>query len=90
MGDLVLTCTGNLSRNRTVGVELGRGKKLQDIIAATNSVAEGVKTTGATVALAKMRGIEMPITEQIDCVLKDQISPMNAIRQLMDRSLKTE
>jgi glycerol-3-phosphate dehydrogenase (NAD(P)+) len=90
MGDLVLTCTGSLSRNKAVGIELGKGKKLQDIIAAKNSVAEGIKTTGATVALAKMRNIEMPITEQIDRVLKNQISPMNAIRQLMDRSLKTE
>jgi glycerol-3-phosphate dehydrogenase (NAD(P)+) len=90
MGDLVLTCTGNLSRNRAVGAELGRGKKLRDIIAATNSVAEGVTTTGATVALANMRSIEMPITEQIDRVLKDQISPVDAIRQLMERSLKTE
>jgi glycerol-3-phosphate dehydrogenase (NAD(P)+) len=90
MGDLVLTCTGNLSRNRAVGAELGKGKKLRDIIAATNSVAEGVTTTGATVALANMRSIEMPITEQIDRVLKDQISPVDAIRQLMERSLKTE
>jgi glycerol-3-phosphate dehydrogenase (NAD(P)+) len=90
MGDLVLTCTGNLSRNRTVGIELGRGRRLADIIGPMHMVAEGVKTTGATVALARLRGIEMPITWQVYRILEGKISPRDAIRELMERSLKTE
>jgi len=90
MGDLVLTCTGDLSRNRSVGIELGRGRSLQDIVASTHEIAEGIKTTGATVALARMRGVEMPITRQVYRILEGQISPRDAIRELMERSLKTE
>jgi glycerol-3-phosphate dehydrogenase (NAD(P)+) len=90
MGDLVLTCTGDLSRNRTVGFELGKGRNLPDIIASMHAVAEGVKTTGATVALARRRGIEMPITQQVHRILQGLVSPPNAIRELMDRSLKNE
>jgi glycerol-3-phosphate dehydrogenase (NAD(P)+) len=90
MGDLVLTCTGDLSRNRTVGVELGKGRKLPDIIGAMRMVAEGVKTTRATVALAARHGIEMPITQQVNRVLEGEISPRAAIRELMERTLKEE
>ncbi len=90
MGDLVLTCTGNLSRNRTVGVELGKGRKLAEIIGSMRMVAEGVKTTTATVALARKLQVEMPITQQVHRILEGEISPREAIRQLMERSLKEE
>lgn len=90
LGDLVLTCTGSLSRNRSVGVELGRGRRLADIIRSTNSVAEGIKTTGATVALAATRHVEMPITLQVHRILRYRLSPRRAIRELMERSLKNE
>jgi glycerol-3-phosphate dehydrogenase (NAD(P)+) len=90
MGDLVLTCTGDLSRNRTVGIELGRGRKLAEIIGSMRMVAEGVKTTGATVALAAERHVEMPITHQIHRVLEGEVSPPEAIRELMERTLKDE
>ncbi len=90
MGDLVLTCTGDLSRNRSVGIELGKGKRLSDIIGPMRMVAEGVKATGATVALAGLHGIEMPITVQVYRILEGKISPKDAIRELMERSLKTE
>ena len=90
MGDLVLTCTGALSRNRGVGVELGRGRKLDDIVASTRMVAEGVSTTSATRTLARRLGIEMPITEQMHAVLYEGRSPRDAIRELMERRLKGE
>jgi len=90
MGDLVLTCTGELSRNRTVGVELGKGRKLPDIIGSMRMVAEGVKTTTATVALAAKYGVEMPITQQMNRVLEGETSPREAIRELMERTLKEE
>jgi glycerol-3-phosphate dehydrogenase (NAD(P)+) len=90
MGDLVLTCTGNLSRNRSVGIELGKGRSLPDIIGSMRMVAEGVKTTGATVALAKIHGVEMPITQQVHRIIEGKISPRDAIRELMERTLKTE
>ena len=90
MGDLVLTCTGDLSRNRRVGGELGRGRALSDIIGSMRMVAEGVKTTEATVALAERFGIEMPITNQVHHILQGLISPRDAIWELMGRRLKTE
>ena len=90
MGDLVLTCTGGLSRNRMVGVELGKGRKLADILQSMNQVAEGVLTTQAVVALAQKQRIEMPITMQVHRVLQGLVSPKEAIRELMDRSLKNE
>lgn len=90
MGDLVLTCTGGLSRNRTVGVELGKGRKLQDIIGAMRMVAEGVGTTAATMELARKLRVEMPITEQMYAVLYEGRSPKDAIRELMERRLKDE
>lgn len=91
MGDLVLTCTGGLSRNRTVGVELGRGRKLRDIIAGMHGmVAEGVLTTDAALGLAEQHGIEMPITQQIYAVLHEEKSPQDAIRELMSRPGREE
>jgi glycerol-3-phosphate dehydrogenase (NAD(P)+) len=90
LGDLVLTCTGSLSRNRTVGIELGRGKNLQDIIGSMNTIAEGVKTTGATLELSRSYGVEMPITTQVSRILRNEISPQKAIIELMERSLKDE
>lgn len=91
LGDLVLTCTGGLSRNRSVGVELGRGRKLPEIIAAMHGmVAEGVFTTHAAVELARTRGVEMPITAHMDAVLHRGKSPQDAIHDLMTRSAKSE
>jgi glycerol-3-phosphate dehydrogenase (NAD(P)+) len=90
LGDLVLTCTGALSRNRQVGIELGRGRKLDDIIGSMRMVAEGVQTTYAAVDLAHGCGIEMPITEQVNAILRGRRSPREAIRELMERSLKSE
>jgi glycerol-3-phosphate dehydrogenase (NAD(P)+) len=91
LGDLVLTCTGGLSRNRTVGVELGRGRNLNDIIAGMHGmVAEGVLTTNAAVGLAKKTGVEMPITEQMHAILQQGKSPQHAIRDLMARPSTSE
>lgn len=91
IGDLVLTCTGGLSRNRTVGVELGRGRRLDDIIAGLHGkVAEGVRTTTAALGLARRYGVEMPITEQMASVLHENKSPRDAIRELMSRPGRTE
>jgi len=91
LGDLVLTCTGGLSRNRSVGVELGRGKKLPEIIAGMHGmVAEGVFTTIAAVGLAHARGIEMPITEQMHAILHKGKSPKEALQELMMRTGKSE
>jgi glycerol-3-phosphate dehydrogenase (NAD(P)+) len=91
MGDLVLTCTGGLSRNRTVGVELGKGRKLDDIIAGMHGmVAEGVLTTNAAVGLGKKYGVELPISEQMHAILHAGKPPKEAIRELMTRPGKGE
>ncbi len=90
LGDLVLTCTGDLSRNRRVGVELGKGRSLALILASTNMVAEGVETTFAAVDLAARLGVEMPITAQMKLVLHEGKAPKEAIRYLMERSLRSE
>jgi glycerol-3-phosphate dehydrogenase (NAD(P)+) len=90
LGDLVLTCTGELSRNRTVGVELARGRKLEEIVRSMKMVAEGIKTTNAAVALAQRHGVEMPIAEQMYQMLHSGKAPRDAIRELMERSLKVE
>lgn len=91
LGDLVLTCTGGLSRNRSVGVALGRGRKLPEIIADMHGmVAEGVFTTHAAVELARSRNVEMPITAQMDAILNRGKSPKDAIHDLMTRSAKSE
>jgi glycerol-3-phosphate dehydrogenase (NAD(P)+) len=91
LGDLVLTCTGGLSRNRSVGAELGRGKKLPEIIAGMHGmVAEGVFTTTAAVGLAHVRKVEMPITEQMHAILHEGKSPKEALQELMIRTGKSE
>jgi len=91
LGDLVLTCTGDLSRNRSVGVELGKGRKLPDIIAGMHgAVAEGVFTTKAAVGLARTRNVEMPITEQMFAILEQGKSPQRAIEELMTRAARAE
>jgi len=90
LGDLVLTCNGDLSRNRTVGVELAHGRKLDEIVSSMKMVAEGIKTTNAAVDLAKRYSVEMPISEQMFQVLNFGVSPREAIQRLMERSLKGE
>jgi glycerol-3-phosphate dehydrogenase (NAD(P)+) len=90
LGDLVLTCTGELSRNRTVGLKLARGHRLEEILSSTHMVAEGVRTTYAAVELAGKHGIEMPITQQMFEMLRHGKSPREAVRELMERSLKGE
>jgi len=91
LGDLVLTCTGGLSRNRSVGVELGRGHKLPEIISSMHGmVAEGVFTTDAAVQLARAHRVEMPITEQMHAILNQGKSPSEAIQELMARTSKRE
>jgi len=90
LGDLVLTCTGDLSRNRSVGVELARGRKLDEIVNSMKMVAEGVKTTNAAADLSKRCHVEMPIANQMYQVLHFGKSPREAIQNLMERSLKGE
>jgi glycerol-3-phosphate dehydrogenase (NAD(P)+) len=91
VGDLVLTCTGSLSRNRSVGEELGRGRKLPEILASMGGkVAEGVLTTRAALGLARLHGIEMPIAEQMEQILNEGKDPREAIRALMLRPGKDE
>ena len=90
LGDLVLTCTGDLSRNRMVGVELAKGRKLDEIVNSMKMVAEGIKTTSATVDLARRHGVEMPIAQQMHAMLHQGRPPQDAIRQLMERTLKGE
>jgi len=91
LGDLVLTCTGDLSRNRGVGVELGKNRKLPDIIAGMHgAVAEGIFTTKAAVGLARKKNVEMPITEQMFDILENGKSPQQAIEELMTRAARSE
>ncbi len=90
MGDLVLTCTGRLSRNRSVGVELGRGKALAEILAGMKMVAEGVPTTSAALVLARRLAVEMPITESVERILNGEVSARDAVAALLKRPLKTE
>ena len=90
LGDLVLTCTGDLSRNRTVGIELARGRKLEEIVSSMKMVAEGIKTTNAAVDLAARYAVDMPIVGQMFQMLHAGTSPQEAIRCLMERSLKGE
>lgn len=91
VGDLVLTCTGSLSRNRTVGCELGKGRKLPDILASLGGkVAEGVHTTHAALGLARQHRVEMPITEQMELILEMGKDPREAIKDLMLRPGKHE
>lgn len=90
MGDLVLTCTGDLSRNRSVGIELGRGRKLDEILKEMRMVAEGVKTTLSAYQLATRLGVVMPITEQMYQVLYENKNPQQAAADLMLRALTSE
>jgi len=91
VGDLVLTCTGSLSRNRMVGIELGKGRELNEILAGMNGkVAEGVLSTASALGLAARYGVEMPITEQMDAILHRGKSPKEAIYELMTRPGRNE
>jgi glycerol-3-phosphate dehydrogenase (NAD(P)+) len=90
IGDLLLTCTGDLSRNRTVGMQLGQGRKLRDILSEMRMVAEGVKTAASVHALALRMEVEMPICDQVYKVLYEDKDPKMAVRDLMDRDLKHE
>jgi glycerol-3-phosphate dehydrogenase (NAD(P)+) len=90
LGDLVLTCTGTLSRNRHVGFELGKGRPLDEILKSMSMVAEGVGTTAALLALGRQHHLELPITEQVNAILQRWKSPREAIRDIMDRPLKSE
>ncbi len=90
LGDLVLTCTGELSRNRGVGLELAKGRKLPEIVSSMTMVAEGVETVPAAVDLARKFHVNMPITDQMDSILRGGRSPRDAIRELMERALRDE
>jgi glycerol-3-phosphate dehydrogenase (NAD(P)+) len=90
MGDLVLTCTGKLSRNRQVGVELGRGRSLREILADMKMVAEGVRTSRSARALSLRSGVEMPIVQQVHGILFRGRSPARAVQALLERELKSE
>jgi glycerol-3-phosphate dehydrogenase (NAD(P)+) len=90
VGDLILTATGELSRNRSVGIELGKGRDLSEILGSTRRVAEGVGSAAATLELARRTKVEMPITEQVHTVLTAGRVTRDAIRELMERRLKQE
>ena len=90
MGDLILTCTGELSRNHFVGNELGRGKSLKTVLSRMKMVAEGVRTTLSAHLLAKKAGVDIPISEQVYQVLYRNKSPRKAVEDLMSRALKNE
>ncbi|HSH46747.1 MAG TPA: NAD(P)H-dependent glycerol-3-phosphate dehydrogenase [Longimicrobiales bacterium] len=90
MGDLILTCTGDLSRNRSVGYALGQGRKLDDILGEMRMVAEGVETTRAAHALAQQEEVEMPIVAEVHRVLFEGVAPAEAVRNLMEREPKAE
>lgn len=90
MGDLVLTCTGDLSRNRQVGLKLGQGMKLDAIISEMKAVAEGVKTTESLYNLSEKLRVELPITEQVYKILYEDKDPTQAVKDLMSRELKDE
>ena len=90
MGDLVLTCTGGLSRNRSLGVRLGKGEKLKEIMSGMKTVAEGVKTAKAARDLAKKYNVEMPIVDEVYQLLYEGKDPKLAVKDLMSRELKGE
>lgn len=90
LGDLVLTCTGALSRNRHVGIQLGKGRNLQEILGELKQVAEGVGTAAALIPLAQDAGVELPITEQVYAILYNGKAPREAIRDIMDRPQRVE
>lgn len=90
MGDLMLTCTGDLSRNRRVGLELGKGKKLAEILGGMNQVAEGVRTTKSAHELSARHGVEMPIVDAMHRILYEDLAPLEAVVGLMTRRLRAE
>jgi glycerol-3-phosphate dehydrogenase (NAD(P)+) len=90
IGDLVLTCSSPLSRNYTVGTKLGQGMKLKEILAQMRSVAEGVPTAESAYSLSQKYAIDMPIIEQVYRVLYEDKDPALAVKDLMERSLKSE
>jgi glycerol-3-phosphate dehydrogenase (NAD(P)+) len=90
MGDLVLTCTGGLSRNRTLGQRLGRGESLEEILGSMREVVEGVRTSPAAARLAREHEVVMPITEAMSRLLKGETDAQTALRELMTRELKVE
>jgi len=90
MGDLVLTCTGSLSRNRTVGVRIGQGERPEDILGEMRAVAEGVKTVQAVHQLSRSHGVEMPISEQVHAMLTEGLPPGEALENLMSRAPRSE
>lgn len=90
LGDLVLTCTGELSRNRKIGIELAKGRRLSEIVGSMQMIAEGIETCDAAVALGTKFGVELPIIQQMHAVLHESKSPRGALRELMERSLKGE
>ncbi len=90
IGDLVLTCTGNLSRNRSVGLQLGKGQSLLDILKSMNQIAEGISTAQSVFTLSQKEKIEMPICNQVYQILYNHVSPKDAIDVLMKRELKSE
>jgi glycerol-3-phosphate dehydrogenase (NAD(P)+) len=90
MGDLVLTCTGDLSRNRTVGIQVGQGRRLSEILGEMRMVAEGVKTTESAYNLCRKLGVEMPIVEQMYQILYQDKPAREAVLELMTRNLKAE
>jgi glycerol-3-phosphate dehydrogenase (NAD(P)+) len=90
LGDLILTCTGDLSRNRAVGLQIASGKSLQEIVGSTRAVAEGVRNARSVRMLAEKLGVDMPIVEQMHQVLYSRKAPADAVRDLMQRSLKPE
>lgn len=90
IGDLVLTCTGDLSRNRNVGIQLGKGKRLEEVIKASPMVPEGIKTSIAVKNLSVLKGVEMPISTTVYMILHEGLNPWEGVRVLMERSLKEE
>jgi glycerol-3-phosphate dehydrogenase (NAD(P)+) len=90
MGDLVLTCTGGLSRNRTLGVRLGKGERFEDIMKGLQTVAEGVKTAKATRELARKHSVEMPVVDEVYRIIYEGKDPQLALKDLMSRELKGE
>lgn len=90
VGDLILTCTGGLSRNRQVGMQIAEGKTIREITHGTQMVAEGIRNTRSVWLLARRLGVEMPIVEQMYRVIYEQKKPSEAVRDLMQRSLKPE
>jgi glycerol-3-phosphate dehydrogenase (NAD(P)+) len=90
LGDLVLTCTGHRSRNRQVGVELGRGRSLEEVLRGQRMVAEGVRTAQAALELGARHGVELPITQQMQAVIEGVRTPTAALAELMLRPQKSE